>query len=233
MKLKWNEQFPNNITDVLGQQNINFLIPKCPKQNNMYDCGIYLLQYAESFLEVNYFLKDKRYAFFIKINKSIFQHQHREFALLDESWVQIIPNKRSKIIEDILPEIIEAHVIENIFCEIIESHNAESYHELICSDIPIEKNQYIKKENKNIKNLNRNANIITKVKRINFKQNTCNKNSYKCPECPYRGRDNDNIRVHLKQHNNKSESKIKCNSCSFYCTINNMAKHKNVHSSRF
>ncbi len=95
MKLKWHEQFPNNITDVLGQQNINFLLPKCPKQNNMYDCGIYLLQYAESFLEVNYFLKDKRYAIFIKINKSTFQHQHREFALLNESWVQIIPNKRS------------------------------------------------------------------------------------------------------------------------------------------
>jgi hypothetical protein len=102
---------------------------------------------------------------------------------LDESWVQIIPNKRSKILEDILPEIIEAHVLENIFCEIVESHNV-SYHELICSDIPIGKNQYLKKQNKNIKNLNRNATIITKIKRINLKQNSCNKNNYNCPECP-------------------------------------------------
>jgi hypothetical protein len=43
-----------------------------------------------------------------------------------------------------LPEIIEAHVIENIFCEIVESHNVESYHELICSDIPIEKKSIFK-----------------------------------------------------------------------------------------
>ncbi len=149
---------------------------------------------------------------------------------MDKSWVKIIPNKRAKIIEDILPEIIEARIIDDIFSEIVEALNVESYHEPIYSDIPIEKNQYLKKQNKYIIKFNRKTNIITKVKRINFKQNTCNKNNYKCPECPYSGRDNDNIRVHLKQHNNKSESKVKCISCSFYCTINNMAKHKKVHS---
>ena len=96
--------------------------------------------------------------------------------------------------------------------------------------IKLEKNKYLKKQNKHIIKLYNGTKISKKSKKISYKQNTSEKNNYKCPECRYKGRDNYNIKVHLKQHNNKLESKIKCISCSFYCTINNMANHEKVHS---
>ena len=34
------------------EMNITCLTPKCPKQTNNYDCGIYLLYFAECFLNV-------------------------------------------------------------------------------------------------------------------------------------------------------------------------------------
>jgi Ulp1 family protease len=31
---------------------IEFLVPECPKQTNTFDCGVFLIQFAESFLLV-------------------------------------------------------------------------------------------------------------------------------------------------------------------------------------
>jgi Ulp1 family protease len=32
---------------------IEFLVPECPKQTNTYDCGVFLIQFAENFLLVH------------------------------------------------------------------------------------------------------------------------------------------------------------------------------------
>jgi hypothetical protein len=111
---------------------------------------------------------------------------------------------------------------------IIQEHRVET---LSYSDVITNNSLYFKRMNKKVEQRSDNKILIKKEKKkIDFKQNNCNLNSYKCPECPYRGRDNDNIKIHLKNHNNKSKDKIKCDKCSYYCKINNMAKHKIVHS---
>ena len=164
------------------------------------------------FLRLNIKIKN----IFYNNKNSIFKHPHRNFSKSDESWIHILPSKRTQILETILAGIKEIKV--NFF-------NDPIHVEILSKNA-----QYLGKRNKLKERINLNATNEKKRQNISFKRNTCNKNKYKCPECPYRGRDNDNIKSHLKQHNNISGSKIKCNSCSFFCTINNMAKHNNVHS---
>ncbi len=114
---------------------------------------------------------------------------------------------------------------------IIQEHREEPYTDPIHSDVITNNSLYFKRTNRKVEQRSDKKVLIKNAKKkIDFKQNNCNLKSYKCPECPFRGRDNDNIKIHLKNHNNKSEDKIKCEKCSYYCKINNMSKHKIVHS---
>ena len=76
--------------------------------------------------------------------------------------------------------------------------------------------------------------IKIKSKKLNkksYKINITTKNKYKCPNCPFLGRDNHQIKIHLKGHDMTYNNlkKCMCNFCDFKCSKNNMPKHLRIH----
>ena len=187
MQYHWNTQF-QNISKNFNRETIICLSPNCLQQKNNYDCGIFLLEYAEKFLS----------------------DPHKDFEFTDlQTWftVEKISSKRSELKLMILKSNITLPQCSEDQRKELNSNLISNFEDLDEREIlGFQKDLFLKKRKISIKKSSHFFSFDSKEKKKKVTKQSYktsgskSSKKYKCPQCPFLGRDNYQIENHLKGH---------------------------------